>query len=312
MRVDREIAVGIAATVPIQRPERGNVAGLREVCDRGMVRSYRAVTPDVDCIAVSDHAIATDDGQSITVRHYVPGGVDGHSGSAIVYAHGGGLISGSIDIYDPVVREYARQSGRHMFAVGYRLAPEASGSRPARDILDAVRWVMARADEFHIDPSRVAVMGDSAGGGLAAGAAILARDSGVSLAAQILIYPMLDDRNVDGEVVYSFDGSWDVDENFTGWSALLKGQLGGVDVEAAAAPARLIDHRGLPPAYVEVGELDLFRDESVAYAWAMQRARVSCELHIWPGAPHGFEWIAPRGWMSQEAWRLRVRAIRSV
>src|SRR5262249_47030311 len=149
------------------------------------------------------------------------------------------------------------------------------------------------AAKFRVDPKRIAIMGDSAGGGLAAGLAIMARDRGVQLARQILVYPMLDDRNQTPNPLIAPLITWNYDDNFTGWSALLGKDFGTDRVSPVAAPARLKDFKGLAPAYLEVGELDIFRDENIAYAQQFALAGIPVEFHLHPGAPHGAERLAP-------------------
>src|SRR5262249_8324626 len=142
-------------------------------------------------------------------------------------------------------------------------------------------------------PARIVVMGDSGGGGLAAAATLMARDRGVAVARQILVYPMLDDRTTvpDPELV-PFAG-WSYDDNYTGWHALLGDAIGTDDVDPYAAPARATDLGGLPPTYIEVGELDIFRDESIEYARRLSNAGTSVELHVHPGCAHGFDRMNP-------------------
>jgi dienelactone hydrolase len=171
-------------------------------------------------------------------------------------------------------------------------------------------WLHEHAAELGIDAARIGVMGDSAGGGLAAGTAILARARGVPLARQLLVYPMLDDRTVapDPELV-SF-ALWTYDGNVTGWGALLGGKRGSSDVPAEAAPARLTEFRGLAPAYIEVGELDIFRDEDIEYARQLGRAGVSAELHVHPGVPHGFDAIGAATSVAVRSRADRIRRFR--
>jgi len=230
--------------------------------------------------------------------------------TAVVYAHGGGMIAGNLDVYDAVVAEYVAATGVPFLSVDYRLAPEAQGPRPARDVFAAVQWLSDMASELGVEPNRIAVMGDSGGGGVAASAAIIARDLGVGPARQILIYPMLDDRTLDAGAVAPFL-TWTSDMNFTGWSARLGEQFGADGVLPASVPARLTNFRGLAPAYIEVGDLDIFRSESVSYAQQLAAADVPIELHVHPGAPHGFERFAPASQLAQRAMDDRKRAIRS-
>jgi acetyl esterase/lipase len=254
--------------------------------------------------------ITVDDGIDIPARLYTRG--NERPGSAVVYAHGGGMIAGSLDLYDAVVAEYVAATGVPFLSVDCRLAPEAQGPRPARDVFAAIQWLSDLASEVGVQPDRIAVMGDSGGGGVAASAAIIARDLGVGLARQILIYPMLDDRTVTADAALEPFLTWTSDMNFTGWSARLGEQLGDDDVLPAAAPARLKNFRGLAAAYIEVGDLDLFRDESIAYAQRLAAAEVPIELHVYGGAPHGFERFAPISALARRALNDRLRIIRSI
>jgi acetyl esterase/lipase len=204
-------------------------------------------------------------------------------------------------------------SGVPMLQVEYRLAPEHPHPTPVEDCYAALGWLTAHAAELGVDPARIAVMGDSAGGGLAAGVALLARDrGGPALARQVLVYPMLDDRTrtPDPEIVpYA---TWTYDDNVTGWDALLGEAAGTDDVSPYAAPARALELAGLAPAYIEVGELDAFRDEDVAYARRLAGAGVSTELHVHPGCPHGFESFAPATDVARRSTDDRVRVLRSL
>jgi acetyl esterase/lipase len=152
-------------------------------------------------------------------------------------------------------------------------------------------------------------MGDSGGGAPTAGAAILARDRDTPLAKQILIYPMLDDRNTTPGTIPQALLTWTYDNNFTGWHALLADETGTGQVSPIAAPGRLKDFTGLAPAYIEVGDLDIFRDEAIAYAGGLASADVPIELHVHPGAPHGFERFVPDAAVAQRAMADRTRAI---
>jgi acetyl esterase/lipase len=309
--VDPEIADRLAAMIraasDLTVPERGDALGLRTMIDQGLRASFSAV-PDATDVRVQDHLLAGGAGTDLLVRAYVRELAS--RGPGVVYVHGGGRICGDIEIYDPLVRHYVSVTGAAFFAVAYRRAPEFTGTAAPEDCLAAVRWVHERSTELGIDPSRFAIMGDSGGGGIAAGTAILARDAGVPLAKQILIYPMLDDRTtavVDPHLARL--ATWTYDNNFTGWHALLGASLGEPHVPPVLAPSRLDDLSGLPPAYIEIGELDIFRDESVDYAARLQRAGVSCELHVHPGAPHGYDWLAPESALTRRAMQRRIEVI---
>jgi acetyl esterase/lipase len=263
-------------------------------------------SPDVQVKAYS----VDRDGFQMPVRWYTRG--DSSPGSAAVYIHGGGMVCGNLDVFEPIVRYMVQQSGVPFLAVGYRLAPEHPGTGPAEDAFAGYRWLLDHAAELGVDPARVALMGDSGGGGIGAGAAILARDNGVPLAKQILICPMLDDRNVEPDPLLAPTATWGYDNNFTGWNALLGDRRGGLDVPPDAAPARLTDFAGLAPAYIEVGELDLFRDESLSYAQRLLSAGVSCEFHLHPGAPHGYEWLNQGSALSKRALAERFRVLQGL
>jgi acetyl esterase/lipase len=176
--------------------------------------------------------------------------------------------------------------------VEYRLAPETVAPGALEDCYAALRWLHTAADEISVDRTRIAIGGESAGGGLAAALALLARDRGeLPICFQLLIYPMLDDRTVTAEARNPFTGQfvWTPSANRFGWTALLGHEPGVADVSPYAAAARASDLSGLPPAYICVGALDLFVDEDIAYAKRLLRAGVPTELHIFPGAYHAFE-----------------------
>jgi acetyl esterase/lipase len=186
------------------------------------------------------------------------------------------------------------------------------GGVPVEDSYAGLAWLASNARDLGVDPARIAVMGDSAGGGLAAGAALLARDRGTPVARQILIYPMLDDRTTVPDPALVPYAGWSYDDNYTGWHALLGDAIGGPGVPEAAAPARARDLAGLPPAYIEVGELDIFRDEAIEYARRLSAVGVSAELHVHPGCPHGFDRVAPAADVVRRSRADRIRVLTSL
>jgi acetyl esterase/lipase len=156
-------------------------------------------------------------------------------------------------------------------------------------------------------------MGDSAGGGLAAGVTILSRDrGGPALSHQLLIYPMLDDRTTAPDPYLAPFAGWSYDDNATGWDALLGAGHEQRNIDPTGAPGRLKDARGLPPAYIEVGQLDIFRDEDLRYALTLSRAGVPVELHLHPGVPHEYDAIASDADVSRRAQADRDRVLRSL
>ena len=243
--------------------------------------------PLAEGVVARDVEIETADGYPMRARWYRKVGSDARS--AVMYVHGGGMILMGIDEMDADISRYVALSGVPFLSIGYRLAPEHP--RPqAEDALDGYLWLIGHADELGIDAHRVAIMGDSGGAGIAAGAAILARDRGVPLAKQILIYPMLDDRTVacDDEL----DGLahvWFAENNKMAWEAVLGERRGTDEVLPCEAPARNESFEGLAPAFLEVGELDLFRDETIEYAKRLMAAHVPAELHVLTGLTHTFD-----------------------
>nr|WP_218829527.1 alpha/beta hydrolase [Rhodococcus sp. 06-1059B-a] len=266
--------------------------------------------PDAPAVTTLPVTITSVDGTVIESRWYLPESAG--DGSAVIYVHGGGMICGSVAIYDRFLRYYVQLTGVPFLAVDYRLAPEYPGSSATADCLAVLEWLHANAEEQGVDASRIAIMGDSAGGGVAAGTAILARDRGIALAQQILIYPMLDDRNTTPDPALAPIATWTYENNLTGWTALLGEDVGGPAISPVVAPGRLTAFEGLAPAYIEVGELDIFRDESVLYASGLMRAGVSCELQVHPHAPHGYDLISIHAALSRRALDSRVRLVTSL
>ena len=213
---------------------------------------------------------------------------------AIFHIHGGGYIIGTPDMIAPEHRELVPTLNCVVVTVDYRLAPEAPHPAPIEDCYAALKWTFENAAGLGIDPQRIGVSGESAGGGLAAALALVARDRGeVPLAFQHLIYPMIDDRTCTTVDPHPHAGThiWTAECNLFGWTALLGKAPGGLDVDPYAAASRAADLKGLPPTYLSVGALDLFLDENLDYALRLTRAGVPVELHVYPGAYHGFEMV---------------------
>jgi len=300
-----------AAEAAVPAPARGDWQAVRATAAAGQAH-MDTLTPTSPGVTTTPFTTPTSDGRDEIELRWYTNGAPG-PGSAVVYAHGGGMIGGSLDLYDKVVSWYVRRTGVPFLSVGYRLAPEATSSTGlAEDVFTALKWLTGHAADFEVDPARIAVMGDSGGGGPVAGAAILARDRNVPLAKQILVYPMLDDRNTTPGAISAGFLTWTYDQNYTGWNALLGDEIGGDKVSPAAAPARLTDFTRLAPAYIDVGDLDIFRDESIAYAAGLAKAGVPIELHVHPGAPHGFERIVPDSAVARRAMADRARAVAAI
>ncbi len=230
----------------------------------------------------------------------------------VLHLHGGGMVIGSArgDLDGPL--SWVTALGVVVVSPEYRLAPEHPHPAPVQDCYAALRWVAANAEDLGVD--RIVVAGVSAGGGLAAGTALLARDrGGPRLAGQLLVYPMLDDRTVPGpDLPPDPNDPWDRWSNLTGWTALLGATRGGDAVSPYAAPARATGLSGLPPTYLDVGSVDLFRDEDVDYVRRIWAAGGNAELHVWPGAYHGFESRVPHAPVSLAARAARTDWLRRV
>jgi len=240
----------------------------------------------------------------------------GRTGTAPCFytVHGGGMMFGhhlgNLDSYD----DWLLTHDVVVVSVDYRLAPENPDPYPVEDCYAGLVWTAAHADTLGIDPGRIVLVGASAGGGLAAGTALLARDrQGPALLAQILISPMLDDRDATVST-RQIDGVGVADRDLTrsGWTAYLGARRAGDDVSIYAGPARATDLCGLPQTYLDCGSAEVFRDETVTYASALWEAGVQAELHVWAGAFHGFTTMAPGAEVSRAAtaalasWTSRV------
>ncbi|MDI5936655.1 MULTISPECIES: alpha/beta hydrolase [unclassified Micromonospora] len=228
----------------------------------------------------------------------------------VIYnTHGGGMVSGShraADLADELAR--AQQVGAAVVAVDYRLAPENPDPAPVRDCYAGLVWLAENARELGMDPDRIVVSGNSAGGGLAAGISLLARDrGGPPVRGQMLQCPMLDDRcDTPSARQMVGVGLWDHGSNLTGWTALLGDRRATDAVSCYAAPARAIDLSGLPPAFIDVGAVEALRDEAGAFATRIWQAGGEAELHVWSGAFHSFDWWVPHAAVSRAAMDARV------
>jgi acetyl esterase/lipase len=204
-------------------------------------------------------------------------------------------VLGKAEQADLQAKSIASEIGCAVVSVDYRLAPEVPHPGPVEDCYAALKWLHASAGELGVDTTRLAIGGDSAGGGLTAALALLTRDRGeVPLVFQLLIYPMLDDRSVTTTDPHPYSGEyiWTAESNRFGWTALLGQEPGGPDVSPYAAAARAEKLEGLPATFIGVGTLDLFLEEDLEYARRLIRAGVPTELHVYPGAFHGFPMAA--------------------
>lgn len=233
----------------------------------------------------------------------------------LINFHGGGMIVGHRSWEHGRVVELVERHRVIGVNVEYRLAPEHPFPAGVDDNYAATRWVADHAHELGGDPQRIVVMGGSAGGAFAAAVALMARDrGGPALAGQLLLCPMLDNTNTTvSSLQYDGIGTWQRDANLLAWRCVLGADLAySEQAPAYAAPARATDLSGLPPAFIEVGSAEMFRDEDVAYANRIWAAGGEAELHVWAGGFHGFDMYAPESELSRAALDSRDSWLRRI
>ena len=273
-----------------------------------LVRMMTAELPPIDNIVIEDRNIAAPDALlELVVRIYKPTGVSGGL-PGIFFIHGGGMIMGSIETENHKAAMLCETIQSIVVSVEYRLAPENPYPAQVQDCYEALVWMSKNAAELGFETDRLAVVGGSAGGGLALATSLMARDQEFpKISFQMANYPMIDDRNVSPSSMEITDiGIWDRNANIEAWNWY----LGGKNADEYAAPARAIDLSGLPPTFIDVGELDLFRDEDIEFAKRLLQAGVATELHVYPGAYHASESFAPEAELSQQIWTKRIEALK--
>ena len=273
-----------------------------------LIRMMTAELPPIDNIVIEDRNIAAPDALlELVVRIYKPTRISG-SHPGILFIHGGGMIMGSIETENHKAAMLCETIQSIVVSVEYRLAPENPYPAQVQDCYEALVWMSKNASELGLDTDRLAIVGGSAGGGLAIATALMARDQEFpNLSFQMANYPMIDDRNETPSSKEITDvGIWDRKANIEAWDWY----LGGKNADEYAAPARAIDLSGLPPTFIDVGELDLFRDEDIEFAKRLLQAGVTTELHVYPGAYHASESFAPEAELSKQIWTKRIEALK--
>ncbi|WP_053738159.1 alpha/beta hydrolase [Nocardia sp. NRRL S-836] len=288
----------IAARADLTRPPL-TAAGIAE-----RRRTGRVVT-DAELTRDGSVTFTEEDADGVPVLVLRPNGFDG---PPVLHLHGGGMVAGTRRSDLHVLAEWVSELGVTLVSPEYRLAPEHPHPAPVRDCYRTLTWMQ----RVGFPPPVVA--GTSAGGGLAAAVTLMARDhGGPAVRGQLLMCPMLDDRCATPSSHQFLSGTtWVRASNLTGWTALLGDARGGPDVSPYAAPARATDLSGLPPTYVDVGSVDVFRDEAVDYAARIWRTGGDAELHVWPGGCHGFDQLVPDAVLSRRARAARMEWLRKV
>lgn len=225
---------------------------------------------------------------------YAPAGKRSNR-SVLLHTHGGGYLVGKPELSDARLRSIVAELGCVIVSVDYRLPPEHPHPAPIEDCYTGLKWLHDNAKALGVNENKIAIGGESAGGGLAAALTLLARDRGeVPIVFQLLIYPMLDDRTCVEESPNAHTGEfiWPRDANTLGWQCLLGKNPGASEASPYAVPARATSLNGLPPTFIAVGALDLFLEENIAYAQRLLKAGIATELHVYPGAYHAFDMMA--------------------
>ncbi|QKX61782.1 uncharacterized protein TRUGW13939_08938 [Talaromyces rugulosus] len=290
------------------------------------IGSLLSTHPVPDNVVETKYTITSYDGAEVDIYHFIrDDGIAKKEGPqpALLYAHGGGIVACPVDtISRTLATQQASEFGVQCFAVDYRMAPEFPFPTPLEDCYAALKWLVEQSQSLNVDPKRIVLIGDSGGGTLVAGLSLLARDRGVSPppAKQILLYPMLDDRSADIAESRPDDARSQYFSSYINmikicWDAYLGTSTGASlnpDVQPYACPARADVLAGLPPTYIDVGSLDLFRDESLAFASKLVAANVDVEFHMYEGVPHCFDLIARDIQITRNAIENRKRAIGSI
>ena len=305
--LDPELA-NVLAQIPMSPQgvfDLGDIPATR-VAVRAFAEAYAAQTADDPTVGVEEHSVPAPDAPEVPIRLLRRRNGGSEPQPAVLWFHGGGQVLGYAAQDDGYLKRLCTAVGCIAVAVDYRLAPETPAPGAAADGVAVYRWVLEHADELGVDASRVGLAGASGGGGIAAAVALMIRDSGLPTPLfQALNYPMLDDRNTTPSSHQITDlGIWDRRANLLAWQAIL-GEHAGGDVPAYAAPARADNLSGLPPTFIAVGDLDLFRDEDLDYAYRLRKDGTPVDLHLYAGVFHNWDVFAPTAAVTRQffdAW----------
>ena len=309
VKIDKESKEGLDAfltAVP------GGFNGIKDVVERRKFTTeiFKAmmgteVNPDIQ---ISDYNVpGLNNAPDVRIRVYTPKN-SLNKNPGIYYIHGGGMIIGNIEGEEANAITLALKLNAVVVSVGYRLAPENPYPAAVEDCYAGLRWMAENSNTLKVDLDRIAVYGGSAGGGLTIATSMMARDNNFpKVCFQMSLYPMIDDRNstVSSHQITNL-GIWDRATNIEAWNWY----LGGKEADEYAAPARAKYINNLPPTFIDVGEADLFRDEDIQFVQKLIEAGVKTEFHLYPGAFHGSEVLAPEATLSKKIWETRFAALK--
>lgn len=303
-RLDPELAVVLPALPEVLADiNRGNIVAVRQIME-----AQPADAPPTT-VEVEERMIASPDGDVRVFVYRRPSASEEAVAprAGMLWIHGGGYLFGSAE--DDRARLIAEKLECNVVSVDYRVAPEHPFPAGPDDCYAALLWMVEHATELNIDPTRIAIGGASAGGGMAAGLALMLRDrGGPQIAFQLLLYPMIDNLHDTPSGQYTNHPVWNQRTSFNSWEMYLDG-VPGKDASPYAAAARATDLAGLPPAYICVGAEDLFRDEDIDYARRLMAAGVACELSVYPGLFHGGDSFMPQAAVSQRLEQSFLHAL---
>jgi acetyl esterase/lipase len=310
MKFDRLLDPDYAAFIdePMSRWTLSELPAIRARTDA----SYKAVD---QALGEQRQITSLLDGHNLRLCVYRPANPSAESLPAMLYIHGGGFVLGRPEMADDYLAGLAQELEILIVAVDYRLAPEHPFPVPLEDCYQALKWIFEQSSSLHVDPTRVVIMGHSAGGGLAAATAILARDKGEhQLAGLLMVYPMLDHRTGQAQAPHDNPTtghlSWTRDANRFCWQCMQGSYALDDQRQAHFSPALANDLSGMPASFLSVGALDLFLDEGVAFALQLSRCAVPVELHVYPGVPHMFD--QHPGAVTQQSAEDIVRALKKM
>jgi acetyl esterase/lipase len=312
MELDAEVAAGLQSEavknfmrstrldtmedILLRRAERARLAETRNaVLDRTGVQTEMRTIP------------GPPNAPDLTIRIHRPETISAPL-PCLFFVHGGGMVVGTSLQDDEFLVALVRALNCAATSIDYRLAPEHPAPAAAWDCYAGLKWITEHAGELGIDANRLAIGGTSGGGGIAACAAIIARDQGLKLCFQYLIYPQLDDRGITPSSRGDWTG-WTKVLNTGAWRAVLGDRMGTDAVTPYEAAARIKDLSGMAPTYIDVGAMELFRDESIDYVTRLLQAGIATEFHIYPGCCHGFDLFAPNARVSKMAAANRRAAL---